>query len=172
MTRFIWNCVTCVVVWWARLTWSRILHSHFGPDIFAYTPLGVRDVDLQASLRTLACAQRQWTCHRLRPRVPGLHNDVTEWKRFSYYWPFVRRIHRSPVFPLTKDHKFGALMFSLVLAWIRWYTNTLIAGGSWWRHQMEAFSAVLALCVGNSSVTDEFPSQRPVKRSFLWCAPE
>ena len=37
---------------------------------------------------------------------------------------------------------------------------------SWWRHQMETFSALLALCVGNSPVTSEFPSQRPVTRSF------
>ena len=35
-----------------------------------------------------------------------------------------------------------------------------------WRHQIEAFSALLALCVGNSPVTDEFPSQRPVTQSF------
>ena len=37
---------------------------------------------------------------------------------------------------------------------------------TWWRHQMETFSALLALCVGNSPVTGEFPSQRPVTRSF------
>ena len=37
---------------------------------------------------------------------------------------------------------------------------------SLWRHQMEAFSALLALCAGNSPVTGEFPSQRPVTRSF------
>ena len=37
---------------------------------------------------------------------------------------------------------------------------------SWWRHQMEHFSALLAICVGNSPVTGEFPSQRPVTRSF------
>ena len=36
----------------------------------------------------------------------------------------------------------------------------------WWRHQMETFSALLALCVGNSPVTGEFPSQRPVTRSL------
>ena len=36
----------------------------------------------------------------------------------------------------------------------------------WWHHQMETFSALLALCAGNSPVTGEFPSQRPVMRSF------
>ena len=35
-----------------------------------------------------------------------------------------------------------------------------------WRHQMETFSALLALCAGNSPVTGEFPAQRPVMRSF------
>ena len=37
---------------------------------------------------------------------------------------------------------------------------------TWWRHQMGTFSALLALCVGNSTVTGEFPTQRPVTRSF------
>ena len=36
----------------------------------------------------------------------------------------------------------------------------------WWRHQIQTFSALLALCAGNSPVTGEFPSQRPVTRSF------
>ena len=29
---------------------------------------------------------------------------------------------------------------------------------TWWRHQMEPFSALLAICAGNSLVTGEFPS--------------
>ena len=37
---------------------------------------------------------------------------------------------------------------------------------TWWRHQMEIFSALLAVSVGNSSATVEFPSQRPVTQSF------
>ena len=37
---------------------------------------------------------------------------------------------------------------------------------SWWRHQMETFSALLTLCVGNSPVTGEFATQRPLTRSF------
>ena len=37
---------------------------------------------------------------------------------------------------------------------------------SWWRHQMETFSALLAICAGNSPVPGEFPAQRPVPRSF------
>ena len=37
---------------------------------------------------------------------------------------------------------------------------------SWWRHQMETFSTLLAFCAGNSLVTGEFPAQRPLTRSF------
>ena len=37
---------------------------------------------------------------------------------------------------------------------------------TWWRHQMEPFSALLVLCAGKSPVSGEFPSQRPVTRSF------
>ena len=44
---------------------------------------------------------------------------------------------------------------------------------SWWRHQMETFSVLLAFCAGNSPDPGEFPSQRPVAWSFdvfLICA--
>ena len=47
---------------------------------------------------------------------------------------------------------------------------------SWWRHQMETFSALLDLCEGNSPATGQFPSQRPVTQSFdfffFWSPPE
>ena len=37
---------------------------------------------------------------------------------------------------------------------------------TWWRHQMETFPALLAICAWNSPVPGEFPAQRPVTRSF------
>ena len=37
---------------------------------------------------------------------------------------------------------------------------------SWWHHQMETFSALLAFCRGNSPVTGEFPPQKPLIQSF------
>ena len=40
------------------------------------------------------------------------------------------------------------------------------AGYPWWRHQMETFSTLLAICAGNSPVPGVFPAQRPVTRSF------
>ena len=37
---------------------------------------------------------------------------------------------------------------------------------TWWRHQMETFSTLLDICTGNSPVSGEFPTQRPVTWSF------
>ena len=42
----------------------------------------------------------------------------------------------------------------------------LASSWPWWRHQMETFSALLALYAGNSPVIGEIPPQRPVTRSF------
>ena len=41
-----------------------------------------------------------------------------------------------------------------------------ILSQSWWHHQMETFSALLAICAGNSPVPDDFRAQMPVTRSF------
>ena len=46
---------------------------------------------------------------------------------------------------------------------LAWVSRNL---GTWWRHQMETFSALLAICAGNSLVSGEFPTQRPVTQSF------
>ena len=42
----------------------------------------------------------------------------------------------------------------------------ILGSGAWWRYLMETFSALLAICAGNSPVSGEFPAQRPVSRSF------
>ena len=52
-----------------------------------------------------------------------------------------------------------------------WNTHMVFASPwrlqmTWWRHQMETFFALLAICAGNSPVPVEFPAQRPVTRSF------
>ena len=46
------------------------------------------------------------------------------------------------------------------------YQNSRSLHSTWWRHQMETVSVLLALGAGNSPVTGEFPSQRPVTRSL------
>ena len=42
----------------------------------------------------------------------------------------------------------------------------MLISESWWGHQMQTFSALLAIYEGNSPVLGEFPAQRPVTRSF------
>ena len=39
---------------------------------------------------------------------------------------------------------------------------------TWWRHQMETFSALLAICAGNSPVTGEFPLKGQWRRALMF----
>ena len=59
---------------------------------------------------------------------------------FLRYCPFVRGIHRSPVNSLHKGQWRGALMFSLICAWINGWVNNGGAGdlrSPLWRHCKE-----------------------------------
>ena len=56
------------------------------------------------------------------------HGDVIKWKHFPCYWPFVRGIHRWPVNSPRKGQWGGALMFSLICAWINDWVNNRDAG--------------------------------------------
>ena len=56
------------------------------------------------------------------------HDDVIKWKHFPCYWPFVRGIHWSLVNSPHKGQWRGALMFSLICAWINAWINNCGAG--------------------------------------------
>ena len=56
------------------------------------------------------------------------HDDITQWKHFPRYWPFVRGIHRSPVNSPHKGQWRRALMFYLICAWINGWVNNREAG--------------------------------------------
>ena len=56
------------------------------------------------------------------------HDDVIKWKHFPRYCPFVPGIHRSPVNSTHKGQWRGALMFSLIWAWINGWVNNREAG--------------------------------------------
>ena len=56
------------------------------------------------------------------------HDDVIKWKHFPRYWPLVRGIHRSPVNSPHKGQWRGALVFSLICAWINGWANNREAG--------------------------------------------
>ena len=56
------------------------------------------------------------------------HDDVIKWKHFPRYWPFVRRIHRSPVNSPHEGQWRGVFMFSLICVWINDWVNNGEAG--------------------------------------------
>ena len=60
-------------------------------------------------------------------------------------------------------HYVYGLYHTCTIPWIRY---TALRRNTWWRHQVETFSALLAICAGNSPVSGEFPAQRPVTWSF------
>ena len=71
------------------------------------------------------CLGSHWRSYLLFPRP---HDDVIKWKHFTRYWPFVRKIHRSPVNFPHKGQLRGPLMFSLICAWTNRWANNWDAG--------------------------------------------
>ena len=77
------------------------------------------------------CVNIYWTLYWVEA-LSSKHDDVIKWKPFSRYWPFVRGIHRPPVNSLHKGQWRGALMFSLICAWINGSVN--YREDPLWRH--------------------------------------
>ena len=80
-------------------------------------------------------------------------------------------LRKTVVTPLLTETIFG--LHNFVVAVLLISHDSYDLGTPWWRHQMKIFTVLLALCSGNSQVTGEFPSQRPVTQSFdvsLICA--
>ena len=73
------------------------------------------------------------------------------------------RLYRTPILHAMISWYSGAWSFFLYPTPYTCHYNDIYA---WWRHQMETFSALLAICAGNSPVTGEFPAKWPVTRSF------
>ena len=73
-----------------------------------------------------------------------------------------------------------ALLIIIMLShnWLYWYINIIIVdevGNNilnyvkpWWRYQMETFSALLAICAGNSPVPGEFPPKGQWRRVLMY----
>ena len=72
------------------------------------------------------------------------NDDVIKWKHFPLYWSFVRGIHRSPVNSPHKGQWCGALLLSLICAWINGWVNNQEAGALR-RHR--AHYDVIVICI-------------------------
>ena len=98
---------------------------------------------------------------------------VIKWKHFPRYWPFVRRIHRSPVNSPHKGQWRGALMFSFICAWINGRVNNREAGDLR-RHQAHCDVIVMIAflvqsgCVGIMSwPRDNFMNQQVIYNDVM-----
>ena len=75
------------------------------------------------------------------------------------WWIISRFIaFRNLYFPMVMIWEFGMVIHTLAVSCLCHNHDDVI--------KMETFSALLTLCVANSQVTCEIPSQRPVTRSF------
>ena len=90
---------------------------HFSNDIFNPN-----------SLKVNVCVSIQYLWTYDKPLLETMHDDVVNWKHFPRYWPFVRRIHRPPVNSPHKGQSRGALMFTLICAWMNDWVYTRQAG--------------------------------------------
>ena len=64
----------------------------------------------------------------LAPLFIGMDINMIKKKHFPRYWAFVRGIHRTPVNSPHKGQWRGALMYSLICAWINGWVNNREAG--------------------------------------------
>ena len=80
-------------------------------------------------IRAFCCASllKDFTLSILE-RLFLTHDDVIKWKHCPRYWPFVRGIHRSTVNSPHKGQWRGALVFSVICAWINGWVNNRKAG--------------------------------------------
>ena len=103
--------------------------------------------------------------------VVSTHDDVIKWKHFPRYWSFVRGVHRSPVNSPHKGEWRGALMFSLICAWINGWVNTREAGDL---RRYRAHYYVIVMSQRDSDViwvSMPWRNREPVKRFHLKFSP-
>ena len=115
------------------------------------------------------------------------HQFTGTHKGFTRIWPSIRtqsRLFSSFQESVENKSDWRRLSESTFVGWTQWheisprsvsaptwmgYLFQIWRWGlnfSWWRHQLDTFPALLTLCAGISPITGEFPSQRPLTRSF------
>ena len=90
--------------------------------------------------------------------------DVTKWKPFPRYWPFVLGIHRSLVNSLHKNQWRGALVFSLICAWTNGWVNNR-GPGDLRRHRAHYDVTVMSTCAIQEA--DDQPQQLIFRCRFM-----
>ena len=103
----------------------EIFHQTFGPGLrkCPMCPMIFMDTDRTVRDGTLTGFPHSGTIFSLE--ISLAHDDVIKWEHFPHYWPFVREVTGG--FP-AKDQWRGALMFSLMCAWMNGWVNNREAG--------------------------------------------
>ena len=105
------------------------------------------------------------------------HESVLMWPLFLCTWVFFRgwnqsKMYRPIWYVYTEQCSLYGIAQRSVYVWAhptKEHCNVAcnwLSQYAWWRNQMETFSALLAICAGNSPVPGEFPAQRPVTQKF------
>ena len=93
--------------------------------------------------------------------------EICAWTKYELKWPkMLTNYFQEPIksMPYCVTSKINTPSFQGFFFARKRYTSNRYS--TWWRHQMETFASLLALCAGNSQVPGEFPLQKPVTRSF------
>ena len=93
------------------------------------------------------------------------HDDVIKWKHFPRHWPFVRGIYQSPVNSLHKGQWRGALMFSLLCAWMNDWVNNREAGD--FRRHRAHYEVIVMNWDKKKTILRSVLSIWPIERSIL-----
>ena len=170
----------------SSITWS-LHHKAFSlPQLYhlrqeaAYTsylsplmhrPLQEQLCDIICSVEWSWCKDHKSIDHRgvPGPTSPSSPRQENEWHAHFYpvFYPYVMNHSHNKISWLIEWHITLSMKYCITDV-----TNWLQPVWSWWRHQMETFSILLALCVGNSPANSLHKIKWCELWCFLWCVPE
>ena len=108
--------------------------------------------------------------HSIRANTLRLEHNGCHLQTFSNTFP------KEKICILIHIHQslFHRVQFTISQLWFKWWFDTEQVTShyqhqwSWWRHQMETFSALLALCAGNSPVPVNSPHKGQWRRALMF----
>ena len=148
-----WRCYQHVATW----DLAKVSCLYAQSTIFKYV---ARWINHLVVLNLIICVYMQ----RYQSHTAGvIHDDVIKWKHFTRYLPFVQGIHRFPVNSLHKSQWRGALMYSLICAWINRWVNNRDAGDLRCYHAHYDVTVMLQMY---NSKHHSFPSYKVIKMAI------
>ena len=132
----------CSYTFLKRRIWTKGYHQRIS--------LGSICVIIKSFIMLEPLSRGIWWCSS--QKAVRFHDDVTQWKHFPRYLPFVRGIHRWPLNSPHKGQWRGALMSSMIWAWMNGWVNIREAGDL--RHHRTHYDVTVMLCNKASRALD------------------